>query len=834
MPKVSPLQSNFNGGEFSPLIQGRVDNERYQTGLDTCLNFIPTIQGGLTRRPGTYYVSEVKSSAAKSRLVSFQFSVTQAYVLEFANNVIRFYKDNGQIESSPGVPYEIASTYATADLFELKFTQSADVLYIVHPDYAPRKLSRTSDTAWTLETIVFINGPYLPNDDRGYTLAPAAATGTGVSVVSGATVTVTGAANNGSGLIRITAASHGFDTGERVGIASVGGTTEANGSWTITVITANTFDLQGSAFVNAYTAGGTIFPGIFYSTDVGRLLRMQQGTTWGYAKIATFVHAGSVTVDITDTFTSTAAKTVWRLGVWSDTTGYPACVTFHEDRLFFGGAPNAPQRLDGSVIGDYETFKPSAADGVIVASDALAFTLNSNDVNVIRWFSPDEKGLLVGTVGGEWVIRAASINEALSPTNVTAKKSTSYGSADIQPVQVGKATLHVQRSTRKLREFLYFYDVDGFRANDLTLIAEHITGNGIVELAYQKEPQSIVWAVKTDGQLIGMTYERDLDALRAGWHKHNIGGYGDAANNNAVVESIAVIPSPDATREELWMVVKRYINGATYRSVEYMTKLFDELDDQQDAYFVDGGLTYDVPKTITAITKANPAVVTSASHGFSNGDKVKITEVQGMSEVNGQSYLVANVATNTFELTSVNGGSNINSSSYTTYVSGGVVRKFVSTVSGLTHLEGQTVSVCADGAPQPNKTVSGGAITLSTTATIVHVGFGYNRDAQMLRLEAGAADGTALGKTRRIHRVGFLVHRSLGLQIGTSLSDLDTLTFRTSTDEMTRAPALYTGIITETLDSNYDFENKIAWRQSQPLPCTILAVMPQMVLQDRG
>jgi len=268
MPKVSPLQSNFNGGEFSPLIQGRVDNERYQTGLDTCLNFIPTIQGGLTRRPGTYYVSEVKSSAAKSRLVSFQFSVTQAYVLEFANNVIRFYKDNGQIESSPGVPYEIASTYATADLFELKFTQSADVLYIVHPDYAPRKLSRTSDTSWTLETIVFINGPYLPNDDRGYTLAPAAATGTGVSVVSGATVTVTGAANNGSGLIRITAASHGFDTGERVGIASVGGTTEANGSWTITVITANTFDLQGSAFVNAYTAGGIIFPGIFYSTNV--------------------------------------------------------------------------------------------------------------------------------------------------------------------------------------------------------------------------------------------------------------------------------------------------------------------------------------------------------------------------------------------------------------------------------------------------------------------------------------------------------------------------------------------------------------------------------------
>lgn len=833
MPKVSPLQSNFNGGEFSPFLHGRVDNERYQTGLETCTNFIPTIQGGLTRRSGTYYVAEVKTSSASTRLVAFQFSVTQAYILEFGNTYIRFYKDNDQIESSPGTPYEISTPYLTADLFELKFTQSADVLYIVHPDYAPRKLSRTSDTSWTLTEIDFVNGPYLPNDDRGWTLAPGAATGS-TTVTTGPTYAVSNAANNGSGLIRLTIATHAFVTGDRVGVASVGGTTEANGSWTVTVINNTTIDLQGSAFVNAYTAGGTVYPGVFYSTDVGRLIRVLQGTVWGYGEITAFGHAGSVTVSIVDTWTSTAAKSVWRLGVYSATTGYPACVTFHEDRLFFGGSPNAPQRIDGSRTGDYETFSTSDADGTITASHAVSFTLNSNDVNVIRWFSPDEKGLLVGTVGGEWVVRAASINEAISPTNISAKKSTSYGSADIQPVQVGKATLHLQRSTRKLREFLYFYDVDGFRANDLTLIAEHITGEGIVELAYTKEPQSIVWGVRVDGALIGMTYERDLDALRAGWHKHFIGGYGDAANNMAEVESIAVIPSPDATREELWMIVKRYINGSTKRYVEYLTKFFEDTDDQQDAYFVDCGLTYDNPKTITGITKANPAVVTSASHGFSNGDKVKIVDVEGMTEVNGESYIVANVATNTFELTSVNGGANINSSSYTTYVSGGEVRKFVSTVSGLSHLEGQVVTVCADGAPQPNKTVSSGAITLSTSATVVHVGFGYNSDAQMLRLEAGAADGTALGKTRRIHRVGILIHRSLGLQIGTSLDELDTLTFRTSTDPLTRAPALYTGIISETIQSDHDFENKIAWRQSQPLPCTVLAVMPQMKTEDRG
>lgn len=833
MPKVSPLQSSFNGGEFSPLLHGRVDNERYGTGLEVCTNFIPTIQGGLTRRTGTYYVAEVKTSSARTRLVSFQFSVTQAYIIEFGNTYVRFYKDNGQIESSPGVAYEISTPYLTADLFELKFTQSADVLYIAHPGYAPRKLSRTSDTAWTLTTISFVNGPYLSNDNRGYTLTPSAATGTGVSLTTGTSLAVSNTANNG-GLIRLTIATHSFETGDRVGVSGVGGTTNANGSWTITVVSSTVIELQGSSYNGAYTAGGTVFPGVFFSTDVGRLVRVQEGTVWGYGVVTGFTHAGLVTIDITSTFTDTTTKAVWRLGVWSDTTGYPACVTFHEDRLWFGGSTNEPQRLDGSRTGDYENFSPSDADGTITASHGLSFTLNSNDVNVIRWFSPDEKGLLVGTVGGEWVVRAASISDAISPTNVSAKKSTAYGSADIQPVQVGKATLHLQRSTKKLREFLYFYDVDGFRANDLTLLAEHITGNGMIELAYQKEPQSIVWGVREDGALIGMTYERDLESLRAGWHKHFIGGYGDAANNMAEVESIAVIPSSDATREELWMIVKRYINGATVRYVEYMTKFFEETDDQQDAFFVDSGLTYDSPKTITAITKANPAVVTSASHGFSNGDKVKIIAVEGMTEVNGESYIAANVAANTFELTSVNGGANIDSSSYTTYVSGGEVRKFVSSVSGLAHLNGQSVTICADGAPQPNATVSAGSLTLSTPATVVHVGLGYNSDAQMLRLEAGAADGTALGKTRRTHRVGFLLHRSLGLQIGTSLEDLDTLTFRTSSDALTRAPALYTGIITETIQSDYDFENKIAWRQSQPLPCTVLAVMPQMVTQDIG
>ncbi len=905
MPKVSPLQGNFNAGEISPLMGGRVDADRYKAALARCLNYIPTLQGGATRRAATSFVSAVKDSTKKPRLMSFEFSVTQAYVLEFGNQYIRFYKNNaliteatknitGATQANPVVitsnahgysngdrviisgvlgmtqidnrefivasvaantfelkdvngtnvngtgygayvsggtvakVYEISSPYLEADLYQLKVTQSADILYIAHSTYAPRKLSRTSHTSWTLTTIEFSDGPYLNTNATNYTLVPSATTGAGITIEAGPNSGISGAANNGAGLIRITATGHGFSTGASVFIKGVTGTTEANGIWTVTKVDVDHVDLQGSTFTNAYVAAGTIQPNFFASTDVGRLIRIKHSSTWGYAVVTAFTDPGLVTAEVKSAFGATTTSTNWRLGVWSTRTGWPSCVTFHEDRLFWAGATNSPQRLDGSKSGDYENMAPTATDGTVASDNAVGFSLNANDVNLIRWMVSDEKGLLVGTVGGEWAVRAASLQEALSPTNISAKRATSYGSANVQPVQVGKAALFVQRAGRKIREMTYFFDVDGFRAIDMTELSEHITESGLVQLAYQKEPQPIVWGVRTDGVLTGMTYDRNVDTLRVGWARHIIGGIGDAAGGNPIVESVATIPAPDGTREEAWVLVKRYINGQTVRYVEYLTKTFDDTDDQQDAFFVDCGLTYDVPKTISAITKANPAVVTANTHGFSNGDVVLINEVSGMTEVNGNTYTVANKAANTFELLSTN------SSAYTTYVSGGEVRKLVSSVAGLNHLEGQTVSILADGAVLPDAVVTLGTVTLTNPSAVVHVGYNYDSDGQLLRLEAGAADGTALGKTRRMHRVGLLLHRSLGLKIGMSFDDLTTITFRTSSDPMTRAPGLFTGILSETVTADYDFENQFCWRQSQPLPSTVLAVMPQMVTQDRG
>ncbi len=212
---------------------------------------------------------------------------------------------------------------------------------------------------------------------------------------------------------------------------------------------------------------------------------------------------------------------------------------------------------------------------------------------------------------------------------------------------------------------------------------------------------------------------------------------------------------------------------------------------------------------------------------------MRFYEIAGMTQLNNNDYIVANVTANTFELTTT-AGVNVDSSAFGTYISGGVVRKMVTTISGLTHLEGESLAVLADGAVHPNVIVSGGSITLGSPAAVVHLGCGYESDAQMLTFDAGSQDGTALGKTRRTARVAFYLYRTLGMKIGMSFSNLTELTFRKTSDPMSRANALFTGILSENISADYDFYNEITWRQSQPLPGTILAVGPQIVTQDRG
>ena len=713
--KASPIQESLNAGEFSPLMQGRVLFQKYKNALALCENMMPIVQGAVTRRTGTYFIGEVKDSANKTRMIPFEFSTLQSYNIEFGAGYFRFYKDRGQIQVSDvaawetstayakgalvvsgsvnyycvtshtagtfatdlaagkwyaleGSIYEIPNPYSQDEIADVKYTQSADVLYLTHKNHPPIKLSRTGHTAWTTSEIDFQDGPYLNLNATETTLTLSGTTGS---------VTVTASAS------------------------------------------------------------------LFKSSDVGRSLRIKStGSKWGWGKITGYTSDTVVTVLLVKSPESASATKDWRLGIYCAEHGYPSCVTFFEDRLFFAGTKNYPQRIDGSKAGDYETFSPNSIEtGTVTDEMAVACTLNSSDVNAIQWMVDDEKGLLCGSIGGEWIVRPSSLSEGLTPTNIKAKRSTSYGSSSVQAKRVGRAAIYVQRAGRKVREMAYVYEVDGFRSPDMTALSEHITYGGLTEIEYQQEPFSVIWFIRSDGQLIGLTYERDQDVI--GWHRHIIGGsFGDG---HAIVEALSCIPTPDGTSDELTMIVKRTIDGETKRYIEYMTPRFDA-DSLTYAHFVDCGLTYEGAAT--------------------------------------------------------------------------------DTVSGLNHLEKETVQVLADGLPHDDCVVYGGMIALTRKASVITIGKGYNSDIQTLRLEAGAADGTAQGKTKRITRVDVRLHKTLGLKYGRDAANLDVHTFRKSGE-------LFSGDIQIVWNSGYDEKGQMYFRQSQPLPMTILSIAPQVVTQDR-
>lgn len=808
MPNAAFPVTNFTAGELTPLLEARVDLAQYANGCRTVSNFLIHPQGGVYRRGGTQYISGVKTNSKKVRLVPFEFSVSQAYVLEFGENYIRFYANQGQVVSgSPSAAVELTTTYAESELFELQFAQSADILYITHPNHAPAQLTRTAATTFTIADTVFEDGPWLDENIETTTLTPSATTGT-ITITASATTGI----NGGDGF-------QSTDVGRLVRIGHVAGAWAASTSYSVGDVVRNNDNIYKA--IRAGTSAGSGGPSGEGDAIVDGSVTWEYvedgGVRWGYAEITAITSTTLVDATVKEDFGGTSAETSWRLGAWYGGS-YPGSVAFYEQRLFFAGSTDNPQTLWGSKSGDYTNFTPGSLD-----DDGVTYTIATDQVNAIRWLSPG-KVLAIGTAGGEFKVSASTNEEALTPTNVRVVRETSYGSANILPQRVGEVVLYTQRAGRKIREFVYQFQTDGFVSPDLTLLAEHITQTGIVEVEYQQEPDSIVWCVLTDGSLAALTYQREQKVV--GWHKHIIGGSSDAAGTASVVESIAVIPG--AEDDEVWVSVKRYVNGGEVRYIELLKEGLDATASEEDAFFVDSGLTLDTSYAITGATQADPVVVTTSSaHGLSNGEYIDIRGVAGMTELNGKRFIVNNVTSTTVELQDKD-STDIDGTGYTAYISGGTVREAVTTISGLSHLEGESVSILANGAVQASKTVSSGSITLDTRASIVHAGLAYTSQLETQRIEAGSLDGTAQGKIKRIHEVILRIYRSLGIEVGRRDGEIDVIPFRDSSDPMDAAPALFSGDLRVDFSEGFDRKGTVYFRQQQPLPLTVLGVFAHL------
>lgn len=757
MAKASPAFTNFTAGELSPRLDGRTDVTKYFNGCKKLQNFVVHPHGGASRRPGTIFVREVKNSAHNARLIPFEFNVTQTYILEFGDQYFRIHKDGGTVVSS-GSPVEVTTPYAHTDLAKLKFTQSADVMYLVHPDFAPRKITRTSHTAWTITEVDLLRGPMAEDNSTTTTLLANGRTGS-VTITASASTFVSSDVGRivrlHKGFAKITAFSSATSVTATVQ-ENADGRTELMPSYTATTISAHEGDPSATGLEHndrfQDTAGAFVSQGF----EVGMKVTVSGFTDSNnneasaiIVKVTDDTLLLAPSSDLTDEAAGDSvtisgdltASTDWALGAFSTATGYPSAVAFYEQRLVFASTTSQPQTLFFSVGGSFEDFA-----GGVDADDALTYTLGSNQVNIIRYLQAG-RVLLVGTSGGEFVV-TSSEDAPLSPTNAVVKRQATYGSADIQPVQVANVTLFVQRAKRKLRELVFDLNTDSYQAPDMTILAEHITETGIKEMSLQQEPDNVVWCVLESGKFVGMTYRREENVIA--WHEHLIGGaFGSDAFGH--VESVATIPG-DLNEDDTYLVVKRTIGGATKRYIEYFSS-FDFGSDVEDAFFVDSGLTYS--------------------------------------------------------------GSSATS------------------ISGLDHLEGQSVSILANGATHPDKTVSSGAITLDFAVTKAHIGLNYSSTLQTMRIEAGGTEGTAQGKTKRIHEVVLRLFRTVGVKVGSSETELDRIPFRSSAQAMTAAIPLFTGDKEIEFRGGFDTDGFVVVQQDQPLPLTIIGIFPRLITFDQ-
>lgn len=903
------LQPSFSGGVFSPSLYSRVDLAKYTTGLRTAKNFFIHPHGGASNRQGMEYIAAAKNADKKCRLVPFEFSLEQAYVLEFGDLYTRIFKDGGilattfptysdaatyqagdfatigtswrfspdidycylyiylpkgvaaphanivfrakagtdlsVVESSAGVvdftfgdsaaknsvaniraalagvsgyenflicffrydaadftleflnpnltnyttalaasaemyraniatgpaninfpaggawtsldEYEIITPYLEADLPLLKFAQSADVLYITHPDYAPRMLVRYANDDWALETYAFENGPFMPSNlTKALTLAVSATTGTGKTLTAASALFDTSTPSKHIG--SLWQIRHNV-AGQRVSkvYTAAGASTSIQCGKTWRLITGGTW--TGNIDVEKSTDGGstwTIIRGFSSTNDFNVntygdvdepcLVRTNSAsftsgtctanlTTDAYehtgiVKVTAVASATSATCDILTDVGATTAVWDWSEGSWSDYRGWPRAVTFHQDRLCFAGTDSEPQTMWMTETGKYTSFARSVP---IVDSDGISVNLPARKMNGIKNLTV-LNDMVAMTTATEWSIGAGS-GTPITPTSVQTACQGYRGCSDMAPVVVGNRILYFQPMGAILRDMGYSMSSDGYDSDDLSIMASHFFDNKeIVDMAYQQEPDSLLWCVRNDGKLLSLTYMREQEVFA--WTEHETDGE---------VESICSIPGDGYN--EVWLSVKRVINSTTCRYIERLARRMTSTA-PADQFFVDAGKVVTLSPAGTAVT-------------------------------------------------------------------------------GLEHLASEAVSVLADGNVVYGLTVSaGGTLTLPAAAAKVAVGLGYTCDLETLNVELNLNTGTTQGSKVKISEVTVRFLNSRGGKLGPdSAGILDDVVMRDPGDLAAVEP-LHSIDHKQTLSSGYDVGGRVFFRQADPLPTTILAVIP--------
>lgn len=679
------LKASFTRGEISPLAHARADIEMYQAAVASLENFLVLKEGGVRRRSGTRYKGATKG-VTQIRNVAFVFSNEDAVAIEMGPYYARFWVDHELILSG-GVPYEIATPYSEDDLRLLQWDQSGDTIYFGLASYTvkPRKLVRTANDNWTLSIVPFSDGPYLPINDQYNKLVTDAALVTGNTIAFEFENTL--GINGGLGLVAT-------DIGRMIRC-------QFNGKWSWGVINFVTSSTECNVTIRAGNGGGGAGSG---SGSLGGLDEANVNEFESYS---------------------------WRLGAFSDTTGYPSAVQIHQGRVFWAGTPALSRYVAYSRAGYPETFTPSKIDGTVTDDHGGAYDIVAGRSDKILWMK-DAPRLQIGTGGSIRTMGATDTDTIFSPRSVSARVEIRQGVGPTKPETIGPSTVHTNRFGTAIHDLYYDYQVNSLVAPELSVTSDHMLDFGADELHFQQEPNATLWAILGDGTLCTTTVERYEKVI--GWARQDVGGE---------VISGAVVPGDRG--DELLLTVRRTINGQTVQYYEVVDPPF-ERDDLEYAFFVDCGATYDDTPT--------------------------------------------------------------------------------NTISGIDWLEGEEVSILADGYVLPNATITGGVLTLpnSYVASVVNFGKTIEAECTLLRAPDQQPDGPALGHKRRVYKAVFDLYETLGLQTVSDTGKVDELAFRSAATPMNEPSPLITGKVRALIDGGWESEGSFGFRSMRPLPATIRAI----------
>jgi hypothetical protein len=934
---MEKTQVSFAGGEIAPALYAHTDLLKYATGLRTCLNYLVQIQGGVSNRAGMEYLARHKDHTKKSRLIPFQFSISQNYILEFTENMIRVFKDGGLVlepaqtitaitEANPGVItiashgyengewlwldsiggmtelnsmfvkvankttntfeltdlddnnidtsayttftsggnasriFELTTTYAEADLRVIKYTQSADIMTLCHPSYVESELSRTQHYAWSLDSINWDPIIAWPTGISGtgngsaetYTYAiTAVATETGEESLTGveAGQSITGITQANPGVVTI--ASHGYNDFDIIDLESIVGMTELNGVRVrVASSTTNTFALKDEQGDNidttsytAYSSGGTASRA---STDVtSAALSASNTITLNWTEVE---NAESYNIYRKENGVFGFIGTTEELSFIDNNIGpilddsppkrrrpfdganYPGAVTYHKQRRIFGG-PNAnPQTFYGTQVGNFANMNRAvpAKD-----SDAFQFTLDSEQVQQIRHITSLKK-LIIFTSGSTWLVKGNADSEIITPSSVDSDEEFVAPCSHVRPLRIGRDVIYLEEGGKEVLYLNYSLEADGLDGESLTLISSHLfKRREVVEWAYAKIPYSVIWCVTDTGELLALTYNRKQQVWA--WSRHETDGQ---------VESVAVILEDNEwgyKEDFVYLSVKRTVGGETKRFIERMHSRNFQL--VEDAFFVDSGLSLDnwnanTTSTMTLTGGTNwttDETLTLTENAtlspFASSDVGRVIALR-IKDENGNITDRVQVEVTAYTSSTV---ISVKPKSIIPVSLQGVVTTHWSftftTLSNIDHLEGETVSILADGDVDTQQVVTNGAVTLSNPTSKAHVGLPYNSDLETLDVDFTQAGIETKTKKKGISELTVIVEESRGLFAGSDADNLNEYLQRE--DENYNEPTdLLTGKMELSITPDWTDGGRVFVRQSDPLPLTILAIIPEVEISD--